>query len=90
MYINLELIFDRFDPPVKPMDFSATGPADGRKVANVEQKAVDVGGLHTQASRDEAMSGVLDVAKSSVEVWRVENFEKAAWPKDLYGQFFGG
>eukprot|EP01046_Picozoa_sp_COSAG06_P011992 COSAG06_NODE_692_length_13043_cov_369.439509_3_plen_270_part_00 len=43
-----------------------------------------------QASRDEAMSGVLEVAKSSVEVWRIENFEKVAWPKDLYGQFFGG
>ena len=45
---------------------------------------------YLQASRDEAMAGVLEVAKSSVEVWRIENFEKVAWPKDLYGQFFGG
>jgi hypothetical protein len=45
---------------------------------------------YPQASRDEAMAGVLEVAKSSVEVWRIENFEKVAWPKDLYGQFFGG
>eukprot|EP01046_Picozoa_sp_COSAG06_P028024 COSAG06_NODE_2503_length_6752_cov_51.525778_5_plen_51_part_00 len=30
------------------MDFSQAGPAGGRRVARVEQKAVDVGGLHSQ------------------------------------------
>lgn len=87
---DFKLIFDHFDPPQKPQDFGKPAPVGGRGVARVQQKAVDVGSLHRQASRDEAMAGVLEVAKSNVEVWRIENFEKVPWPKELYGQFFGG
>eukprot|EP01046_Picozoa_sp_COSAG06_P011991 COSAG06_NODE_692_length_13043_cov_369.439509_2_plen_53_part_00 len=33
------------------MDFSQAGPAGGRRVARVEQKAVDVGGMHSQVGQ---------------------------------------
>jgi hypothetical protein len=46
--ITVELIADLLYTQVKPMDFSQAGPAGGRRVARVEQKAVDVGGLHSQ------------------------------------------
>ena len=70
---DFKLLFDHFDPPVKPMDFSGAGggAAGGRRVARVEQRDVDVGALHSQAPRDEAMSAMLDVSKSSVDVWRI-------------------
>ena len=47
---DFKLLFDHFDPPVKPTDFSGAGggAAGGRRVARVEQRDVDVGALHSQ------------------------------------------
>jgi hypothetical protein len=58
------------------------------KVAKVEQKAVDVKGLHTQKRpQDDA---TVDDGSGKIEIWRIEDFKMVAIDKDSYGQFFGG
>ncbi len=31
-----------------------------------------------------------DDGTGKLEIWRIENFELAAWPKERYGEFYSG
>ena len=69
----------------QPMVVKATS---NNKVAKVEQKAVDVKGMHVQKKpQDEA---TVDDGSGKIEIWRIEDFKMAPLDKDSYGQFFGG
>lgn len=57
-------------------------------IAKVEKKAVDVKGLHRAGKRDE--QNLVDDGSGTVQIWRIEDFDKVPVDKDTYGQFYGG
>jgi hypothetical protein len=47
--------------------------------------------LAKMAHASEAVKdAVIDDGSGELTIWRIENFEKAEWPKHLYGQFYRG
>ena len=60
--------------------------AKNRKV--FEKKSFAAGSLHQGGSRE--VQTMVDDGSGKLEVWRVENFEMAAVPKEQYGHFFSG
>jgi hypothetical protein len=44
--------------------------------------------MHEGGSRE--VQTMVDDGSGEVEIWRIENFEMAPWPKNMYGQFFAG
>jgi len=53
--------------------------------SKIEARAFD---MNAKGSRE--VQTMVDNGSGKVEVWRIENFEMAAWPEKLYGQFFAG
>lgn len=60
----------------------------GGNVAKVEQKKVDVAALHAKKKREE--ESLPDDGSGKLDIFRVENFKLAPWPKEQYGQFYSG
>eukprot|EP00164_Ancoracysta_twista_P003232 GFYU01004318.1.p1 GENE.GFYU01004318.1~~GFYU01004318.1.p1 ORF type:complete len:812 (-),score=336.28 GFYU01004318.1:98-2533(-) len=77
--------FSDWTDQILPTDFSR--PHGQSSVAKVEQKEIDVSGLHISKGSDEVM---FDDGSGSLKIWRIENFEKAEWPQDLHGHFYAG
>lgn len=76
--------FFQWDPPFKP----SLARRESTGVAKTpEQKEIDVQNLLKKKAMEEI---VVDDASGSVEMWRIENFEKVPVPDDKYGQFFAG
>lgn len=48
----------------------------------------DVGSMHKAGQREEQK--LVDDGKGKLEIWRIENFERAPVDLGMYGQFFGG
>eukprot|EP00904_Undaria_pinnatifida_P007549 jgi/Undpi1/3924/HiC_scaffold_16.g07292.m1 len=46
-----------------------------------------VKGMHTAS---EAVDAPVDDGSGDLQIWRVENFKLVEWPKEKYGQFYGG
>jgi hypothetical protein len=60
----------------------------GGNIAKVEQKKIDLAAMHAKKVREQEM--LVDDGNGKLDIYRVENFQLAAWPKDQYGQFYGG
>jgi hypothetical protein len=60
--------------------------ANNRKV--FEKKSFAATSLHTKGARE--VQTMADDGSGKIEIWRVENFEMVAVPKEQYGHFFGG
>jgi len=58
---------------------------DGKKF---ERKSFDARSMHGKAQRETYI--MPDDGKGTLEIWRVENFELADWPKEKYGEFYSG
>eukprot|EP00730_Choanoeca_flexa_P008954 TRINITY_DN12561_c0_g5_i1.p1 TRINITY_DN12561_c0_g5~~TRINITY_DN12561_c0_g5_i1.p1 ORF type:complete len:835 (+),score=300.76 TRINITY_DN12561_c0_g5_i1:1495-3999(+) len=54
----------------------------------IQRKQFSSSGLHEQ--KDRQLDSLPDDGKGTLEVWRIENFERAAVPKEQYGHFFAG
>ena len=52
------------------------------------KKAFDTKSMHQQAAREQAR--LVDDGQGTLEVWRIEDREMVEWPRDKYGQFYGG
>jgi len=76
-------LFDRFDPPVA-FQF---GSVRRSSVRHAEEKEIDVSSLHLRQQKEDVP---IDNGEGRLQIWRVENFQKVAWPENLYGQFFAG
>ena len=59
--------------------------SDGKKF---EKKAFDVKSMSVKAEQEKVV--MPDNGGGKLEIWRVENFELAPWPKERYGEFYGG
>jgi len=68
----------------KVMDFAAGGSSGVAKTP--EQQAIDFKSLQKKT----AAAAMVDDAKGSKEIWRVEDFKKQPVPGGMYGQFYGG
>ena len=80
--------FARWAPP-SSVDYSRL-PGSGKGIAAaVEQKDIDVGGLHAQQSDGDDRS-MVDDGSGAVQVWRIENFAKVEVDAAKVGQFFAG
>lgn len=44
--------------------------------------------MYQKAQREAAF--MPDNGTGTLEIWRVENFELAPWPKERYGEFYSG
>lgn len=69
-------------------------PTAGMTKSALERKksTTDYGAL-AAAAKSRAKSPddqPLDDGSGKLQVWRIENFEKVAWPEDKYGHFYGG
>jgi hypothetical protein len=53
-----------------------------------EKKTFDTKSLHQKAQRETVI--MPDDGNGKLEIWRVEDFELAAWPKEKYGEFYSG
>jgi len=53
-----------------------------------EKKSFDVKSIQTQAHADAYVYP--DDGSGKLEIWRVEKFELAPWPKERYGEFYSG
>lgn len=53
----------------------------------MEQKEIDISALH---SRTHVETEIVDDGSGKLQIWRIEDFEKASLPEDKYGQFYGG
>eukprot|EP00003_Mantamonas_plastica_P001333 TRINITY_DN1095_c0_g5_i1.p1 TRINITY_DN1095_c0_g5~~TRINITY_DN1095_c0_g5_i1.p1 ORF type:complete len:833 (-),score=276.14 TRINITY_DN1095_c0_g5_i1:45-2471(-) len=70
-----------------PNDFSVN--PGGNVAKRKEQKAIDIGAMASGSTgRQEETVHVPQDGK--IDIWRIENFEKAQWPEDKMGQFYGG
>lgn len=64
------------------------GQVPQRSGSKFVKKSFSAATLH---DRKEAQKATLpDDGKGQLEVWRIEDFEMAEWPKDKYGHFYGG
>ena len=75
--------FFQWNPPRLPGDFKR----DSKIAKTPEQKEIDVANLLIQSQTDDLP---VDDGTGKVEMWRIENFEKAAVAEDTFGQFFSG
>ncbi|KAE8293809.1 Adseverin Gelsolin-like protein Scinderin [Larimichthys crocea] len=69
-----------------------TGPSQAYiigSIARVEQIPFDASKLHSNTSMA-AQHGMVDDGSGKVQIWRVEEGDKAAVDPSTYGQFFGG
>ncbi|KAM9358344.1 scinderin like a [Symphorus nematophorus] len=69
-----------------------TGPSEAYtigSIAKVEQIPFDASKLHNNDTMA-AQHGMVDDGSGNVQIWRVENGEKAPVDKSTHGQFFGG
>lgn len=77
--------FFQWEPPKA---FSGFGQRASSGVAvSPEQHEIDVTSLAQAKAETEAMA---DNGTGTKKIWRIENFEKAEVPEDMYGQFYGG
>ncbi|CAM9773741.1 unnamed protein product [Ectocarpus sp. 12 AP-2014] len=56
-------------------------------MSEADSAAIAKGMLDSSSAMDERP---VDDGSGKLEVWRVEDFKLAPWPKELYGQFYGG
>ena len=75
--------FFQWNPPRLPGDFKR----DSKIAKTPEQKEIDVANLLIRSQTDDLP---VDDGTGKVEMWRIENFEKAAVAEDTFGQFFSG
>jgi len=72
--------FHQFDPiKVVSVEEAKKGP----------EKASDTSELYKRRARDDEKA-LAATTEGKVELWRIENFQKVAVPKEQYGQFFMG
>jgi hypothetical protein len=64
------------------------GQIPKRKRQSMVDRHFSAASLHTATERQKET--LPDDGKGELEVWRIENFERAAVPKEQYGHFFGG
>jgi len=72
--------------PEKDASKGPSGKADGGR--KFEKKSFDSKSMHARAQRE--IATMPDNGSGKLEIWRVENFELAPWPKERYGEFYGG
>jgi len=60
-------------------------PSEGKKF---EKKTFDTKSLHQKGQRETVV--MPDKGDGKLEIWRVENFELAPWPKEKHGEFYSG
>lgn len=53
-----------------------------------EKAVVDIEALVKQSKRDDDVP--VDDGNGELVIWRVENFQRVAWPRDQYGEFYSG
>ncbi len=75
--------FYQWNPPRLPSDFKR----ESNVAKTPEQKEIDVANLLKKTQTDDLP---VDDGTGEVQMWRIENFEKAEVSKDDFGQFFSG
>lgn len=75
--------FNVWNPP-RPLTFGTTVSAGVAKTR--EDEAIDISALLSTTPADDV--GFNKGGK--ITIWRIENFDKAPFDEDLYGQFWGG
>eukprot|EP00752_Nemacystus_decipiens_P014256 g12677.t1 len=73
------------DTPASSKSPGLSAPAAATSEA--DSAALAQGMLASSSAMDEKP---VDDGSGQLEVWRVENFKLAPWPKEKYGQFYGG
>ena len=74
--------------PLAPRSFSG---APGSTPPPPRAKATpDVASLVRRSKEAGAEDKPVDDGKGDLTVWRIENFERAPWPRDEYGHFYAG
>eukprot|EP00047_Mylnosiga_fluctuans_P019660 m.84690 g.84690 ORF g.84690 m.84690 type:complete len:829 (+) comp8214_c0_seq1:60-2546(+) len=71
-----------------PEKDASKGPSATVTTRKFERKSFDAKGMHAKAEREGYI--MPDKGDGKLEIWRVENFELAAWPKEKYGEFYSG
>jgi hypothetical protein len=71
-----------------PEKDASKGPGKGTETKKFEKKVFDTKSLHGKVQRDAYI--MPDNGTGKLEIWRVENFELAPWPKEKYGEFYSG
>lgn len=66
----------------------ASKPGSGTPAKKFEKKSFDSKSLHQKGQREAYI--MPDDGNGKLEIWRVENFELSAWPKEQYGEFYSG
>jgi len=74
-------VFETWDPPAKPADFSGGSKGNSKVAGKMEQREIDIGALHRAKQKEESMP----VLNGKLEIWRIENFEKVEWPEQMHG-----
>jgi len=64
------------------------GPSGKAEAKKVEKKTFDAKAMHQRGQRENYI--MPDNGQGKLEIWRVEDFELAAWPKEQYGDFYSG
>lgn len=52
------------------------------------KKSFDASSMQVKKEREKVV--MPDDGTGELEIWRIENLKRAPWPKELYGQFYGG
>ncbi|CAM9441041.1 unnamed protein product, partial [Hapterophycus canaliculatus] len=73
------------DTPASAKSAGLSAPAAA--MSEADSAALAQGMLASSSAMDETP---VDDGSGKLEVWRVENFKLAPWPKEKYGQFYGG
>ncbi len=68
---------------------SVPKPAELKKAKRIKAE-VDVSQMFALGADSSSTGRSLDLSQIQIDVWRVENFELAEWPKEKHGQFFSG
>ena len=78
--------FKQWNKPVLPAPLAASATPKKREAAEVDVAAL----VRASKAASEADDKPLDDGSGELTIWRIENFERADWPRALYGQFYAG
>jgi hypothetical protein len=71
-----------------PEKDASKGPSTGTPKKAMSRPSFDAKAMHGKAQRETYV--MPDDGKGKLEIWRIENFEMAPWPKERYGEFYSG